>query len=94
MSKHVVGNIEGYDVVYVDDRDTLFCKNTTMPYQVMKRLVQSSIDRQPLKADLVYHRDGFLITLGCLTTTMEHCNEIIKIVTQINKLDGTKRIKQ
>lgn len=81
----VVGQIEGYDVLYIKEKDMVFCKNTTMPYKVMKKLVTSPELRYPLKSDLVYVREGFIIRLGCLTTDQAECKEIIKKIDNINK---------
>lgn len=77
MSEEIVGKIEGYNVVYVPEKDILFCKNTTMPYKVMKgALIDSQIDRMVLKSDLIMTADQGIIRLGCLTTNIENIEEI------------------
>ena len=66
MSK-VVGSIDGYDVIYVEGKNMIFCKNTIE------------------EKNLTITQDGSIIQLGCLTTTRENCEAIIKEVNKINK---------
>ena len=90
MSEFFVGRIEGHDVIYVPERDILFCKNTTMPYKVMKAaLLDDPTDRLELKKDLTMTRDGEIIRLACLTTNIENCIEINKKIKKI-KQDGRR----
>lgn len=89
MNKYVVGNINGYDVIYGIEKDIVFCKNTTVPYSTLKRVFKNTLTRQQLKEDLYYTTDGFNITLGCLNTTKREYQEFIKNIEKI-KTDGKR----
>ena len=39
MSK-VVGSIDGYDVIYVEGKNMIFCKNTILPFPLIKRIIK------------------------------------------------------
>ena len=92
MVGEVVGRIEEHDVIYILEKDILFCKNTTMPYKVMKSaLLDSPIDRLHLKADLVMTVNCGVVQLACLTTSIENIKEINKNIKKIKK-DGRKSI--
>lgn len=92
MSEIIVGKIESYDVIYVPEKDILFCKNTTMPYSVMRlALLDSPVDRMELKSDLVMTRTGDVVQLACLTTNIENIKEINK---QIKKIKNERRISK
>lgn len=81
-----VGIIEGYDVLYIMKKELIFCKNTTIPYDYMRKaLFISKVDRTQLKHDLELIKDGNLISLGCLDTTMENCEEIYENIKKIRK---------
>ena len=87
MEQIVVGEIEGYDVLYIPERDIVFCKNTTIPYKVLKRILfEDTVDRVELKKDLMFYSNKNSISFGCLTTTLENCkliNKNIKIISDI-----------
>ena len=85
MNKYVVGNINGYDVIYGVEKDIVFCKNTTMPYSILKRAFKNTLTRQQLKEDLYYTTDGFNITLGCLSTNKREYQEFIKNIEKNKK---------
>ena len=86
MNEFIVGNIEGYDVIYILEKDILFCKNTTMPYKVMKSaLLDDPLDRLELKKDLVMTKEGEIIRLACLTTNIKNCIEINKQIKKIKQ---------
>ncbi len=84
MARIVVGEIQGYDVLYIPERDCLFCKNTVLPVSIAKEALKSSLDRYEVPdKNLVILLSNFTIDLGCLSTTRENCRNIIK---NINKL--------
>lgn len=90
MSQEIVGSIEGNDVVYIPEKDILFCKNTTIPYKQMKYvLFEQHKERVVLKKDLMFSLSENIVTLGCLTTTLENCENINK---KIKKIKNGKRI--
>lgn len=80
----VVGTIEGYDVIYVEERNALFCKNTAVSFPVIERIVRSSLNREEIpEKDLVITKDNGTVSLGCLTTTMENCLNIRRSVYKL-----------
>lgn len=79
-----VGEIQGYDVLYVPEKDSIFCKNTLLSFPLIERIVRGSMDRTSIpEKELVIIKNDNVIHLGCLTTTMQNCLEIRK---QVNKL--------
>lgn len=79
-----VGEIQGYDVLYVPEKDVIFCKNTTLSFPLIERIVRGSMDRTSIpEKELVIIKDDNIVHLGCLTTTMQNCLDIRK---QVNKL--------
>lgn len=79
-----VGEIQGYDVIYVPEKDVIFCKNTTLSFPLIERIVRGSMERTSIpEKELVIIKNDNVVHLGCLTTTMENCLEIRK---QVNKL--------
>jgi hypothetical protein len=92
MKEEIVGKIEGYDVIYLPEKDILFCKNTTMPYKVMKAaLLDCPVDRLELKEKLTMTVSEGIVQLACLTTNIENVKEINKNITKIK--NGRRIIK-
>lgn len=87
----VVGKIQNHDVIYVAERDQIFCKNTSVNYPLIERLVRSGMSRESIpEKKLTITKDNGVVSLGCLTTTMENLLNIRKNVLKIKK-DGNKR---
>lgn len=79
-----VGKIQNYDVIYVPERNQIFCKNTAINYSLIERIIRGSTMRETIpEKDLTITKDMGTVTLGCLTTTMENC---LAIRRQVNKL--------
>lgn len=76
-----VGEIQGCDVLYLPEKDILFCKNTAVPFNIIAAKLSSSNYRESIedKKLTIIKEDG-LITLGCLSTTKENINKIRKKV--------------
>lgn len=84
MATHVVGNIQGHDVVYVPERNQIFCKNTAVNYSLIERIVRGNTMRETIpEKDLTITKDMGVVTLGCLTTTMENCLSIRRNVIKL-----------
>lgn len=84
MATHVVGNIQGHDVIYVPERNQIFCKNTAVNYSLIERIVRGNTMRETIpEKDLTITKDMGIVTLGCLTTTMENCLSIRKNVIKL-----------
>lgn len=84
MATHVVGNIQGHDVVYVPERNQIFCKNTAVNYSLIEQIVRGNTMRETIpEKDLTITKDMGVVTLGCLTTTMENCLSIRRNVIKL-----------
>lgn len=93
MIKEIVGKIDEYDVLYLPEKDLIYCKNTTMPYSIMQEaLIKSPLDRTELKKDLIVTINGESVQLACLTTTIENIKSINKNIKKI-KTNGRRTIK-
>lgn len=80
-----VGEIQGHDVIYVPEKDSIFCKNTIVKYKVIKHIIKGSNLRSEIpEKKLVITKNDCVITLGCLTTTISNCNEISKNISKLN----------
>lgn len=76
--RQIVGNIQGYDVVYIPEKRILFCKNTAIPYNLLKEAVYGDMDRYNIpQKNLVIRKSGEIIELGCLATTLENAKDIL-----------------
>lgn len=76
--RQIVGNIQGYDVIYVPEKRILFCKNTAVPYDLLKNAVYGDMDRYNIpQKNLVIRKSGEIIEFGCLTTTIENAKNIL-----------------
>ena len=76
--RQTVRNIQGYDVIYVPERRILFCKNTAVPYDLLKKAVYGDMDRYNIpQKNLVIRKSGEIIEFGCLTTTIENAKNIL-----------------
>ena len=86
MNKIEVGFIEEYPVLYLPDKDLIFCKNTVVPVNVMLDAFNSGIDRVEYKEkNLIMYFLKSEITLGCLKTSPENFREIVKTVKRIKR---------
>ena len=82
--RNIVGTIDGNDVIYVPEKDILFCKNTTVPYTLIRQLLKSDCDRESIpEKNLVITKDRRSVTLGCLNTTMSNIWDIDKQIKKI-----------
>ena len=83
--EYIVGYIENYPVIYVKDRDILFCKNTTVKYPLIKQIFDSGEDKHRIEEkSLTITKEAHFVTLGCLVTDKANCKTILK---------NTKKIK-
>lgn len=82
--REVVGIIQGNDVIYVPERDIIFCKNTSVNFSLIKRIIKEGNDIETIpEKNLTVIKDGDTIHFGCLTTTIGECLEIVQ---NVNKL--------
>lgn len=86
MTKIEIGTIQGYPVLYLPERDLVFCKNTIVPYQVLYDAYNSGIDRVEYKEkNLIMNFFSHEIILGCLTTNVEDFQKMIKTIKKIKR---------
>ena len=82
--QYKVGEIQNYDVIYVPERNQIFCKNTAVNFSIIERIIRGSTMRETIpEKDLTITKDMGIVTLGCLTTTMKNCLDIMR---KVNKL--------
>ena len=81
----IVGEIDGYPVVYNIKMDTVFCKNTKVSFRSLCQAINSSLDREQVdgKVDLYKHQSGY--TLGCFELTKEQVKILILKIKQCQK---------
>lgn len=76
--RKIIGNIQGYDVIYIPEKQILFCKNTAVPQKFLEEAVYGNLERYNIpQKNLVIRKDGSIIEFGCLRTTMEHAKNIL-----------------
>jgi hypothetical protein len=79
-----VGEIQGNDVIYIPERNQIFCKNTSLNFSLIERIINSNTMRESIpEKNLVVTKDQGIVTLGCLTTTMENCLRIRRSVIKL-----------
>ena len=72
-----VGEIQGYDVIYIPSKDVIFCKNTAIKFSIIEKIIRSNLERIEIpEKNLTIIKDNGIVHLGCLTTTMENCLNI------------------
>lgn len=77
MEKVTVGEIEGYPVLYLPEKDLVYCKNTAVPLSTLLSAVNSGMDRTEIPdKNLSIRVYSNTIELGCLTTTKENFKQI------------------
>lgn len=86
MDKEIVGNIQGYDVIYIPEKNQIFCKNTAVNFSLIERIVRGSNLRDEIpEKKLVITKESGIVTLGCLITTIENCSSIRRNVLKLTK---------
>lgn len=82
--KITVGEIEGYPVTYNPNKNHVFCKNTTVDFDLMKKVINSDTAHHRIEASkLSIFKLGSTVTLGCLTTSLENIENIIKTIDKL-----------
>lgn len=86
MEKIQIGDIEGYPVLYLPEKDLIFCKNTVVPYKILIDAFNSGIDRiEYTEKNLIMYFFTNEITLGCLKTSTENFRDMIKTIKNIKR---------
>lgn len=95
MSKHKVGEINGNEVIYISEKDVIFCKNTAVKFPLIERIIKNREDKGEIpEKNLTIIKDNGIVHLGCLTTTMENCLNIIRRIKSLIKLNESNCKKQ
>lgn len=94
MDKVIVGSIEGYDVIYMPEKDYVFCKNTVLPLQIMLNVLKNNTDivEVPDK-NLTIRASTSTVDMGCLSTTKDNLYKIKKEISKIKDSYGSKTSK-
>ena len=87
MSREVVGQIGAYDVIYVPEKDVIFCKNTVCRYDDLHQaLLDSNLEREFIeKSNLPITKQESAISLGCLNTTKSNILSIDKNIKKFKR---------
>ena len=81
-----VGEIQNYPVLYIPEKDVIFCKNTTVHYKDIKAAIyKSSLEREEIDGKLTVTKSNGIITLGCLVTTLTNISKIRDAIITIKK---------
>lgn len=81
-----IGEIQGYPVQYVMEKDMVFCKNTVCKVSDLEKAVFSSLNREYIEEkDLSIVKDQNIIYFGCLTTSMDNVLEIRRKIKQLKR---------
>ena len=81
MEKIEVGQIEEYPVLYLPEKDLLYCKKVVFPYKTLEEaLINSTLERIELKEDFIITKKGGLVQLACLTTSISNIKLINKTI--------------
>lgn len=92
MEKIIVGEIQGYDVFYIPEKDYVFCKNTVLPLHIMLDALEGDVDRIEVPdKNLVIRIFNSTVDMGCLTTTKENLRNIKKAINKIKNCYNNAR---
>lgn len=77
--KQIVGTIQGYNVVYIPEKQVVFCKNTVCHLKDLESIVLGDLQRGEIpEKNLSITKDNGIVSFGCLTTTYDNCLKIRK----------------
>ena len=80
----VVGEIEGYPVLYNPSKRHVFCKNTTINVDVIFRIMNSNTAHHRIESSkLSVFKFENTVNFGCLTTTQENVKNILKKIKKL-----------
>ena len=82
--RYVVGEIQGYDVIYIPEKDIVFCKNTAIKLSVLDKAVKShTISSTIEEKNLTITKDNSTLCLGCLTTTLDNYRAMKRKISKL-----------
>lgn len=82
--RYVVGEIQGYDVIYIPEKDIVFCKNTAIRLSVLDEAVKShTISSTIEEKNLTITKYNGTLCLGCLTTTLDNYRAMKRKISKL-----------
>lgn len=82
--KYVIGEIQGYDVIYIPSKDIVFCKNTAVKLSVLDRAVKDNALSSTIEEkDLTITKDNGTLHFGCLTTTLDNYQAMKRKISKL-----------
>lgn len=82
--RYVVGEVQGYDVIYIPEKDIVFCKNTAIRLSVLDEAVKShTISSTIEEKNLTITKDNDTLCLGCLTTTLDNYRAMKRKISKL-----------
>lgn len=86
MEKYKVGEVQGYDVLYIPEKDLIFCKNTAVKLPIIEKAIKSNLDKTEVpEKNLTIIKNGNVISFGCLTTTISNCFDIRRGIRKLHR---------
>ena len=83
--EHVIGKIQGCEVIYIPEKQLIFCKNTILPLNKVLEILKSPEQRTFIPEKKMWiTKDEGTISFGCLTSTTDNIKLIHKNVKRIN----------
>ena len=84
MPNYKVGEINGNEVIYISEKDVIFCQNTAVKFPIIERIIRNGEDKGEIpEKNLTIIKDNGIVHLGCLTTTMENCLNIRRRISKL-----------
>ena len=77
--------IEGLPIYLDPEKGNLHYKYSKMSIELASRLLKSGLDKQQVSENLTYESNNGLITLGCLTLTINNANNLINLSWKLSK---------
>lgn len=84
--KVIVGSIEGYPVEYNPKKRHVFCKNTTINFDVIYNIIFSDTASYRIEASqLSVVKLGNTVSLGCLSSSLDNVKNILKTIKRLDE---------
>lgn len=80
-----VGQIEEFPVLYNPIKRHIFCKNTTIDFDTIDRIIFSDMSSFRIESSqLSIVKLGNTVSLGCLSTSLDNVKTILKTIKRLN----------
>lgn len=88
-----IGEIDGHEVVYDPDLDTLHCKGFTLPASRLVKSYESTYDKEVMETaengEVTMRKGDGVVILGCFKITPENSKQLIKKIKNARKRSTT-----